>query len=465
MTDFALPARAVLVGVVAAVSAAFGLAAAMFGERFGLAAMLGLPLVVLLLVAMLARPAFAPALVLLVIPVGLKTLPIGFVLVQGAAMVAIVAVMLVRLSRGQAPTTWSAVLAWGLAVFSLCLASTPHAQNTTLATKQDIDVALGLLVVLTAMSVTVSLDTLRRLAHLLLAVGAGIALLGLGHARAIQSVAGGQRVDHRLRGTFTEPNQFGGFCAIVVIVALGVMLGAKSRRERWLAGAVAAVSTAALLLALSRGAWIGFMLAGLLLLTLVPGARRALGFGVVVVFLAAPLLGLVTKDVPQVTVVRERVATLHLPTRTPYDSRPDIWREAVREILAAPVLGQGPGQFPVVSRQATSEASTVYAYHAHNVLLTVAAEAGIPAALMLIGFTLTLLVMLVRTVARLRGSPDAALVAGLGSALAVVVGQGLVDFTLRNADIFLLLSVIVGLLLGAARLASAAVPIPVQQRQ
>jgi O-antigen ligase len=164
-------------------------------------------------------------------------------------------------------------------------------------------------------------------------------------------------------------------------------------------------------------------------------------------------------------VVRERVATLHLPTRTPYDSRPDIWREAVREILAAPVLGQGPGQFPVVSRQATSEASTVYAYHAHNVLLTVAAEAGIPAALMLIGFTLTLLVMLVRTVARLRGGPDAALVAGLGSALAVVVGQGLVDFTLRNADIFLLLSVIVGLLLGAARLASAAVPIPVQQRQ
>ena len=43
------------------------------------------------------------ALVLAAIPIGLKTLPVGFVVVQGVAMGAIGAMIFVRLARGQAP--------------------------------------------------------------------------------------------------------------------------------------------------------------------------------------------------------------------------------------------------------------------------------------------------------------------------------------------------------------------------
>jgi len=188
----------------------------------------------------------------------------------------------------------------------------------------------------------------------------------------------------------------------------------------------------------------------------VPRARRALALTFVAVAALVPLFGLLTPDLLQVTVIRQRVSTLHLPASTPYDSRPAIWREAVREIGVSPLLGEGPGQFPIVSRQAASSAATVYADHAHDVLLTTAAEVGIPAALALVGFTLTMLVVVVRAVRRLAGTPEAAVVAGIGSSLAVVVGQGIVDFTLRNADIFLLLSVLVGLTLAAARAADDA---------
>jgi len=456
------PPRALVTAAAAAGIAVAGLLVGvlvgMIGGKLGVAAMIALPVAALLIGLTLSKPTVGVALVLIVIPFGLKTLPVGFVVVQGVAMGAIGAMILVRLARSQSPLPWAAPLVWGLVVFGLGLAATPRAIDTTLATKQDIDIALGLLLVLTAYAAAQSLDAIRRLGHVLLAVGLVVAVMSLGHASALHAVAGAQHVDHRLRGTFTEPNQFGGFSAIVLVVAIGLALGARSRRERWWAGGVAAIDGLAMLLALSRGAWIGMLLAGTLMLVLVPRARRALALTVAVFAAAVPLLGLFTPDLPQVTVVRQRVSTLHLPANSPYDSRPAIWAEAVREIGTSPLLGHGPGQFPIVSRTADSGAATVYADHAHDVLLTTAAEVGIPAAIAVVGFTLTMLVVLVRAVRRLAGTPEAAVVAGIGSSLAVVVGQGIVDFTLRNADIFLLLAVLVGMTLAAARLADAREP-------
>ena len=435
-------------GLAAAVGA--GVAIAWVGAHVGVAAMLALPIGVLLIATTLSRPLVAVGLVVVSIPVGLHTLPVGFVVVQGVAIAAVAATIVVRLGRGHTPLPLPAPVLWGVAVLMLCLLATPRAPDATLAVKQDIDVVLGLVLVMATVSAATSMAAVRRIGHLLLGVGVVIALMSLGHASALHAVAGAQRVDNRLRGTFTEPNQFGGFSAMVLVIAIGLALSARSRRERWWCALAGASVGAAMLLALSRGAWIGFMVAGALMLVFVPGARRALAAGVLVALVAIPLLGVLAPDSPQVTVVRERVSTVHLPANTPYDSRPAIWREALREIGTSPLLGQGPGQFPVVARQSASGAATVFPEHGHNVLLTVAAEAGIPAALCVIGFTVTMLFVLRRTVRRLRGRPDAALVAGLGAALAVVVGQGIVDFTLRNADIFLLLSVLVGLLLGAA---------------
>jgi putative inorganic carbon (hco3(-)) transporter len=430
-----------------------GAAVTAVGSRIGPGLLVALPVVALLLVAALRRPAFGVALVLLAIPVGLVELPGGLVVEQAVA-VAVVGVLLLRSITAGTPLQWPAQLWWGIAVLVLAIAATPRAPDTTLAVKQVMAIVLGLFLVATAAGAVRNIEVLRRLVHVLLAVGFVVCALSLSHASALHAVGGAQRVDNRLRGTFTEPNQFGAFCAVVLMLAVGVALGARSRRERWLAGVAGVSAATAMLLALSRGAWIGAFVGTLLLIALVPSARRGLLAGALVLAVAVPVFGLLTPDLPQVEIVRERVSTLRQPSDNPYDNRSSIWREARREIDRSPWLGQGPGQFPVVSAQSTSS-GRVAADHAHNVLLTTAAEIGVPAAAALVGFTLACLGLLLRVARRLTGTPDGPLLVGVGAALAVVVGQGLVDFTLRNAAIYLMLAVLVGLLLAADRLTAA----------
>ena len=90
------------------------------------------------------------------------------------------------------------------------------------------------------------------------------------------------------------------------------------------------------------------------------------------------------------------------------------------------------------------------------------AETGTPVVLLLVGFTLSVGVVALRAIRRLRDGErprDAALVASLAAALMVVVGQGLVDFTLRNPIIIVVVWSLLGLLLAADRVTRAeAVP-------
>lgn len=427
-----------------------GAALVAVGSRIGPGPLVALPVVAFLLAVALRRPAFGIALVLLAIPIGLIELPGGLVVEQAAA-IAVVGVLLLRRITAGTPLLWPAQLWWGIAVLVLAIAATPRAPDTTLAVKQVVAIVLGLFLAAAVAGAVRNLEVLRRLVHVLLGVGVFVCALSLSNASALHAVGGAQRVDNRLRGTFTEPNQFGAFCAVVLMLAIGTALGARSRRERWLARAAGVSAAAAMLLALSRGAWIGAFVGTLLLVVFVPSARRGLLAGAVVLAVAVPVFGLLTPDLPQVEIVRERVSTLRQPSDNPYDNRSAIWREARREINRSPWLGQGPGQFPVVSAQSTSS-GRVAADHAHNVLLTTAAEIGVPAAFALVGFTLACLLLLVRVARRLARTPDGPLVVGIGAALAIVVGQGLVDFTLRNAAIYLMLAVLVGLLLAADRL-------------
>lgn len=424
------------------------------GADLGIKAELGVPLVLVMLAAAVNRPVLGVALVLLAIPVGLKELPVGFVTIQAAAMLAVVATALRRLATGHGPLGWSSPLWWGMALLALALAATPRAIDATLAYKQDVDIVLGLSLVAAVLGAVHGLPQLRRLVHLLLAVAAGIGLVSLRAAAALRNTAGGQHVNNRLVGAFTQPNQFGVFCAIAVVLALGVALGGRSVLERRLGTLAAVVIAAPLVLTLSRGAWFGCVFALGVFTALVPSARRRLLLLGVPVLVALPVFGALLPQSPQVKVVQDRISTLAHPLSSPYDSRPAIWAEALREIKNSPWLGQGPGQFPVVSTEAASISATVSAAHAHNVLLTVAAEAGVPAALCLVGFTVSVGLGLRRTVRRIANPRDRTLVAAVGASLAVVVGEGLVDFVMRNAVLFLLLSVLTGLTLVAARVAA-----------
>ncbi len=94
--------------------------------------------------------------------------------------------------------------------------------------------------------------------------------------------------------------------------------------------------------------------------------------------------------------------------------------------------------------------------HAHDVVLTVAVEAGLPAAFFLIGMTVCVGLAALRALRRLRGSPYAAVVGGVAAALFGEAGHGIIDNTTLNPVILGLLWLFVGIILAADRLSEDA---------
>ena len=443
---------------VAGGSLLLGLALGALGAAAGPAVLLALPVLLVGIPVVLRRPALAPCVAVLAMPIGLVNLPGGVDMIQAVVLLVVGLVVAARVAQRRPPLAWATPLGWGLALAVSALLSTTRASSLSLALRQDLAIMLALLLVSAVLSGCTTWPDVRRLATTVSLLGAVVCATSLRAASQLQAVRGGQQVDNRLQGTFTEPNQFGTFSAVVLMVSVGLLLGARSRGERLRSAACALLALVALGLALSRGAWIGTVLATVLLLFLLPNARRLLALVAVPLLLLGVALGALQPDQPEVQVVRERFSTFGDVKGNPYDNRPSIWREGRREVLDSPLLGQGPGQFPVVSTRSASASQQVAAQHAHDVLLTTSAELGLPAAAMLVAFTLRMLAVVRRTVRRLAGTGEASLVAGCAAALAVVVGQGLVDFELRNSVILALLSLVAGIVLSAARLAAVQRP-------
>jgi len=438
-------------------SAAVGCVIAWIGATVGPIAMIALPVGVVAAVAIFAVPRVGIMAVYASFPLGfveVPTYPLSLKLVELVVLLAATVIAIRRLADGLTPLRWAHQLGWALALLAWTVIATPSALDLTLAVKQVFLLGGGLLLALAVLTACTTIADVRSVVHVLLVVGGGMALYGLKNVSAMRAAYSGAAVEGRADSVFADPNHFGAFAAIILIVAVGVTLGSRTRSERVLGCLVAIASLLGLLMSLSRGAWLGTVLAGCALLFLLPPARRALLFVGVPVVITAALFGAFRPTSPEVAILRERLGTvssLSGPTRYRYDERPAIWAEALREIRLDPWTGQGPGNFVVASATAASLASTIGALHAHDVLLTVAAEAGLPAALLLVVLTISI-GLTVRRIVRRTGEPDdRALLAGIGCALVVQLGQGVVDFNFRNAVVSSLMWSLVGLVLVADR--------------
>jgi putative inorganic carbon (HCO3(-)) transporter len=236
-----------------------------------------------------------------------------------------------------------------------------------------------------------------------------------------------------------------------------VAVAGTTRRVRVAAAVTTLALIAAMALSLSRGAWIGFALGSVVLVVMLPPARRVLGVVMPVLLLVALGMGAFAPSNPQVQVIGARLKSIS-GEKNPYDSRPAIWAEARREVRTHPVFGEGAGTFPVASVTATSQSRTTYAAHAHNLLLTWAAETGLPGAALIVGLMGHLAVLASRArrrVGKTGRAADLSVLAGSAAALVAVFGQGLVDYTLRNSVIVVAVFGLVGVLLAAARVAES----------
>jgi putative inorganic carbon (HCO3(-)) transporter len=418
------------------------------------AAMVGLVLAPCAALFVLARPPAAVVAVFLTLPVGLVAVPGLPVQLIQAVVVGVAGLVVVRrLAAGTSLLAWAPPLWWAAGLAAWYLVALPSAVDTGRAHREIVVLFVGVLFASTIVAVCRTSDTVRLVLVVLVGVVAAVAFTTFRGAGQVEAQFGGSVISGRAVGAFGQPNELGTFCAPVGLIAVGLAFASRSARGRVLAVGAALVIVGGLLLSLSRGAWIGFALGALVMVLTVQEARRVLAFLGPPVLVAAMALGAFAPSSPQVEVVGARLKSI-TGEKNPYDDRPAIWREALRQVTDDPLTGAGPGSFPVISASVTSEARTTFADHAHNIALTVAAEAGLPAMLLLMGLAAHLAVAArrARRAARSGGRHrDAVMIATLASAGVAVLGQGLVDYTLRNAVLFVEVWGVVGVLTAAIR--------------
>jgi O-antigen ligase len=324
-----------------------------------------------------------------------------------------------------------------LVCFSLSVFVAP---NLSLAAKELLKWLELATVVLAGTSLLETAAQRRTLLAWLLGAGASQAAFGL--AQSVLRIGpehfliGG--VIMRAYGTFEQPNPFGGYVGLTVPLAVSLALfGLPAGRWRRFAAGVAAVAGAALLITLSRGAWVAQVVALLIVVTVNSARVRRLITvlalsGAVLVAAAWPLLPAeITERASSVVVSAVDLGAVKDAVVTPENwavlERLSQWYAGWQMFLANPVLGAGIGNYNAAYDDYRLEQWPVALGHAHNHYLTVAAESGLVGALAYIGLWIVIFRSGARAVRLATGRLERATAVGILASLASFATHNLFD--------------------------------------
>jgi len=225
---------------------------------------------------------------------------------------------------------------------------------------------------------------------------AGGALLAAGAALlAYLQAPAGSLYGAALWGTFPTSNALAGYLLLGVFCAVGLASAARGRAGQWGWGLCGGLLAATLVGTSSRGgilaAGVGLLGYGIGAARLVPGRGRRMA-ALVGAGLLAMVVGVALWEGPA-----SLARWAHLPSAlTGATAEPSFrWRQLIYTWSLAmirdhPLLGTGPGTFPLVLGQ-YQQVPYVTGRYAHNAWLQFAAETGVPFALLiLLGFGLSI---------------------------------------------------------------------------
>lgn len=138
--------------------------------------------------------------------------------------------------------------------------------------------------------------------------------------------------------------------------------------------------------------------------------------------------------------------------------RPLIWKSTARMILDRPLTGHGIGTFALayprfrLSEYFAHPKAANLTEHAHNELLEVAAEQGIPGLISLLAVWGVAIYYGIKSVAVADNPISRRLLAGILAAALIFMLHGLIDVDLQFLPNQLLLWLVIGILIGAAQL-------------
>jgi tetratricopeptide (TPR) repeat protein len=230
----------------------------------------------------------------------------------------------------------------------------------------------------------------RRLLATLAFTGAGVALLGVGHALlgfdALFGVRAYAHVRPPLVTPFGNPNHLAGFLGLSATVAMGLALIHRGPR-RLAFFAAAGLSGLGVLLSLSRAGILFFLVGqGLVAGGLwfqrrsSSGQRRGALAALLVLAVSVGVGGYVAWEK---LVVEDSTAR---SMETLRQGKLDLWPMMARAAQAFPVLGMGRGAFEAAFPRYQSEPNPNTLTHPENVALQLAAEFGVPGLVLLAGW-------------------------------------------------------------------------------
>jgi len=202
----------------------------------------------------------------------------------------------------------------------------------------------------------------------------------------------------RVNSLFFDPNIYGRYLALTMVLLAAVLLWTRRRREAALIAAALALLWAGLVFSLSQSSF-GALLLGLAVLAalrwkpwpIVAGLGAMAAIGIALVLLAPGLLNIDT----------ERGNWFNRATT----GRTDLIAGGLRMVRDKPVLGFGSGAYAEVYRERERVSSEKVAAASHTIPLTVTAEQGIPGLLAYLALVAVSLALLFRGVrARLHAS-------------------------------------------------------------
>jgi O-antigen ligase len=198
-----------------------------------------------------------------------------------------------------------------------------------------------------------------------------------------QLIAGGVIASNRAEATFAHPNVLA-FC-LQMAIPLALVTGMRARGlTKVLLLAAAAIAVAGLMLTLSRGGIVGAGISLAILLAWAPFRRYA---GAILLALALfALVNVGSLQDSSAALVAQRLGTLN--TEGIRDNpRTKIWRATPDIIADHAFLGTGMGNFGEVSPRYGIRDLGGFAYdHAHNIVLTFAAETGLVGGFLFLAF-------------------------------------------------------------------------------
>ncbi len=266
-----------------------------------------------------------------------------------------------------------------------------------------------------------------RLLPLILLAGAVNAGIACAQAGGWWPEWGVRQERHAVYGTFGNPNFLAEYLAPIIILTLGWSLEAD-RRSRWLAGGgIIGLLLAALLLTVSRSAWLGLTVGGAVFLVLALPALRIPGWRIrLVSIFVAPLLVTITLWKPLVT----RMTSSFVAEDPGVTTRVFMWKTAVAQFKEHPWLGVSPGGYSLnyleyaARLQESGTSRPAYAgitQEAHNEMLQLLAERGLIGALVWLAAFIWLLRPAVQALPGLSGAERIRHATAFGALAAILV--------------------------------------------